>query len=223
MLSHRRTFSFFSSFSSSVHKARNPASRLKILPWGPTSLFYVHPLRSSYPSLEVQILILRPKFWPRAPNSSLKAKILALRLKSQPWGWNPGLEAQIPTSRHKSQPRGSNSSLEAQIPALWLSSHYWCSNSKPRSTKLTKHRSSAHSEPLPLSSSHINTYSHRGNEYRWPSDAFATIYFLPSNLKLISIVIIWEELKLFLHFIQKFKINKKKKWNTKGCFNNNSF
>ena len=46
---------------------------------------------------------------------------------------------------------------------------------KPRTTKLTKHRSSPPSGMLPLSPSHIHIYSHRGNRYRWPSDAFATI------------------------------------------------
>ena len=47
--------------------------------------------------------------------------------------------------------------------------------SQPWGSNLTKHRSLAPSGPLPLSPSHIHIHSHRGNGYRWPSDAFATI------------------------------------------------
>ena len=87
MLSHRGTFSFsFFSFSFSFSsssppprtsslKAQNPASRLKILLWGPNAFSSVHPF---------------------------EAHILALRLKSQPWGPNSNLEAQILASRPKS-------------------------------------------------------------------------------------------------------------------------
>ena len=72
-----------------------------------------------------------------------------LRLKCNPWGSNPSLEPQI------------------------LS---WMFKFKPRSTKLTEHRSLAPLGPLPLSPLHINTHSHRGNGYRWPPNAYATIF-----------------------------------------------
>ena len=55
-------------------------------------------------------------------------------------------------------------SLETQIPAL-----------RPKSLKLTKHKSSPPSGPLPLWPTHTHIHSHRGNGYRWPSNAFATI------------------------------------------------
>ena len=67
---------------------------------------------------------------------------------------------------------------------------------KPRASKLTKHRSSAPSGPLPLSLSHTHIYSHRGNGYRWPPDAFATItivviYGLSESLWWSIRLVIW--------------------------------
>ena len=102
-----------------------------------------------------------------------------LRVTFQPWGSNPSLKPQIPAAnpsvfdqitalRLKSQPWGLNHPLEAQITASWL-------KFKPRASELTKHRSLAPSGPLPLSPTHTHIYSHRGNGYRWPSNAFATI------------------------------------------------
>ena len=40
-----------------------------------------------------------------------------------------------------------------------------------------QHRSSADLEPLLLSPPHLSKHWLRGNGYRWPSDAFATIHF----------------------------------------------
>ena len=57
-------------------------------------------------------------------------------------------------SRLKSQPHGLNHSHEAQVPLLMLKFN-------PRASKLTKHRLSAPSGPLPLSPSHI-TNTHIG-------------------------------------------------------------
>ena len=67
---------------------------------------------------------------------------------------NPSLKPQILALKLKSQPQSSNHSLMAQITALRLKFN-------PRASKLTKHRSSAPSGPLPLSPSHI-TYTHIG-------------------------------------------------------------
>ena len=85
--------------------------------------------------------------------------VCPLRLKLQPQGSNHSLEAQITASWLKSQAHGSNHSLEAQIPLLMLKFN-------PRASKLTKHRSSAPSGPLPISPSHTHIYSKRGNGYR---------------------------------------------------------
>ena len=130
----------------------------------------------------------------------------ASRPKSQPWGPNPNLEAQIPTLRPKSQPQGpnlslqaqpqpqdSNPSLKAQISATRLKSPPLSSNPSfkdpiPYSRlKWKQHRSSAPLGPLPLSPPHTLIYSHRGNGYRWPSNAFATILFLFRFLFLHSV------------------------------------
>ena len=85
----------------------------------------------------------------------------------QPQGSNHSLEAQFTASMLKSQPKGSIHSVKAQFTVLML-------KFKTRASKLTKHRSSAPSGPLPLSP-HTHIYSHRGNGYRWPSNASATI------------------------------------------------
>ena len=54
---------------------------------------------------------------------------------------------------------------------------------KPRASKPTKHRSLAPLGLLPLSPSHKNICSYRGNGYRWPPNAFATIlsFFLDAS------------------------------------------
>jgi len=51
-------------------------------------------------------------------NPSLEAQILVLRPESQSQGLNHGLEVQIPSSRFKSHPQSPNPTHEAQIPAL---------------------------------------------------------------------------------------------------------
>ena len=68
----------------------------------------------------------------------------------------------------------------------------------PRASKLIKHRSSAPSGPLPLSPSHTHIYSHRGNGYRWPSNAFATI---TCYLSLSTAVLVQ---KLYLSLLSTF-------------------
>ena len=71
-------------------------------PPSPPSPPSVHPLQSSYPSCEAQILVSRSKFLLQGPNSSLEAQISASRLKSQPQGPNISLDDQISTLRPKS-------------------------------------------------------------------------------------------------------------------------
>ena len=131
-------------------KAHNPVS--------PASPLLLPLLLLLCPPPQPSNLDFKPKIQPRGSNSNLKAHIPASSLKFQPKSLKSSLKPRIhtqtqnPALRLNIQPHGPNFSLQAQIVASRLQSQH-------KASKITKHRSSAPSGPLPLSPSHIHTHS----------------------------------------------------------------